>query len=80
MKHPSDYWNPYLETLERERLRDLQLKKFKRIVTWAYDHSPFYRQVYREAGLEPGDVVVGLIRRAAHNYFGNKDTLINDQV
>jgi phenylacetate-CoA ligase len=50
------YWNPVLETLPRDRLRDLQLKKFKRIFQWAYDHSKFHRQLYQKAGLEPGDI------------------------
>ena len=50
------YWNPVLETLPREKLKQLQLMKFKRIFKWAYDRSPFYRNLYREAGLEPGDI------------------------
>jgi phenylacetate-CoA ligase len=52
----SIYWNPILETLPQERLRALQLKKFKRIFEWAYDNSPFYRRVYRDAGIEPGGI------------------------
>jgi phenylacetate-CoA ligase len=51
-----DYWNPVLETLPLEKLFDLQLRKFKRILHWSYEHSPFYRRLYREAGFEPGDV------------------------
>ena len=50
------YWNPVLETLPREKLKRLQLMKFKRIFKWAYDRSPFYRNLYQEAGLEPGDI------------------------
>ena len=50
------YWNPILETLPQEKLRALQLKKFKKIVQWAYDHSKFHRQLYAEAGMEPGDI------------------------
>lgn len=50
------YWNPILETLSQERLLALQLKKFRRIVDWAYQNSPFYRRLYQEAGLEPGDI------------------------
>jgi phenylacetate-CoA ligase len=50
------YWNPILETMPREKLRALQLKKFKKIVQWAYDHSKFHRQLYAEAGMEPGDI------------------------
>jgi phenylacetate-CoA ligase len=50
------YWNPFVETMPIERLRALQLKKFKRALHWAYESSPFYRRLYTEAGLEPGDV------------------------
>ncbi len=50
------YWNPILETLPREKLRVLQLKKFQRIFKWAYDNSPFYREFYGNAGIEPGDI------------------------
>ena len=52
----SPYWNPWLETLDREKLRSLQLTKFKRILSWAYEHSPFHRKLYQDAGLEPGDI------------------------
>jgi len=52
----SPYWNPFLETLAPEALRALQLRKFKAILTWAYQRSPFYRDLYRAAGLEPADV------------------------
>lgn len=52
------YWNPVLETLPEGRLRELQLKKFKRIVSWAYENSPFYRKLYSDAGMEPGDIKV----------------------
>jgi phenylacetate-CoA ligase len=51
-----DCWNPILEMLPPEKLYDLQLRKFKRILGWTYEHSPFYRKVYREVGFEPGDV------------------------
>jgi phenylacetate-CoA ligase len=50
------YWNPILETLPQEQLRALQLKKFKKIMAWAYERSKFHRKLYREAGLEPGDI------------------------
>lgn len=56
MKPEEQYWNPVLETLPREKLRQLQLKKFKNILKWAYENSPFYRSLYNEAGLEPGDI------------------------
>jgi phenylacetate-CoA ligase len=56
VKDDSMYWNPLLETLPQEKLRSLQLKKFRRIVEWAYDNSPFYRRLYQDAHLEPGDI------------------------
>jgi phenylacetate-CoA ligase len=50
------YWNPVAEMLPPEQLRALQLRKFKKIIAWAYERSPFHRRLYREAGLEPGDI------------------------
>ncbi|MBW2678410.1 MAG: phenylacetate--CoA ligase family protein [Deltaproteobacteria bacterium] len=52
----SRYWNPLLETLPGERLKELQLKKFKRIFQWAHDHSKFHRSLYKNAGLRPDDI------------------------
>lgn len=52
----NNYWNPYLETMAPEQLRALQLEKFRRIISWAYERSPFYRELYAGAGMEPGDI------------------------
>jgi phenylacetate-CoA ligase len=56
MKTEERYWNPILETLPREKLQHLHLKKFQNIFKWAYEHSKFYRQLYSDAGIEPGDI------------------------
>ena len=50
------YWNPVLETLPQEKIRELQLKKFKQIFRWTYDHSKFHRQLYEQAGVKPDDI------------------------
>jgi phenylacetate-CoA ligase len=50
------YWNPVLETLPREKIRDLQLKKFKRIFSWAYEKSNFHCSLYKKAGIKPEDI------------------------
>jgi len=50
------YWNPFLETLNEEKIRELQFKKFKRIFQWAYDHSLFHRSLYDAAGITPDDI------------------------
>lgn len=54
LEHP--FWNPILETLERERIRQLQLEKFKNIFKWAYEHSRFHHKLYRDAGIHPKDI------------------------
>ena len=56
MIEAQDYWNPVLETLPQEKLRDLQLKKFRKIFQWAYDHSKFHRALYEKAGTRPDDI------------------------
>ena len=50
------YWNPVLETLPREKIRELQLKKFRKIFQWTYDRSKFHRKLYDEAGITPQDI------------------------
>ena len=52
----SEYWNPVLETLPRERLQRLQLEKFKRIFRWTYERSRFHRDLYDRAGITPDDI------------------------
>ena len=52
----SIFWNPILETLPQEKIRKLQLNKFKRIFDWAYDYSKFHRSLYEKAGITPADI------------------------
>jgi phenylacetate-CoA ligase len=56
VKDTQEYWNPVLETLPRDKLRRLQLKKFQRIMRWAYDNSKFYHKLYSDAGIVPGEI------------------------
>ena len=56
IKSGDRYWNPVLETLPREQLKEMQFKKFKRILEWGYSKSKMYRRIYDAAGFEPGDV------------------------
>jgi phenylacetate-CoA ligase len=57
MKTPwGPYWNPVLETLPHERIRDLQLRKFKKIFAWGYEKSKFHRGLYKKAGIKPEDI------------------------
>ncbi len=50
------YWNRYMETLPRERLDALHLAKLQMLLAYVYDHVPFYRARFDDAGLKPADV------------------------
>jgi phenylacetate-CoA ligase len=56
MTKDQKYWNPVLETLPQEKIRTLQLKKFRKIFDWAYSHSKFHRSLYDKAGIKPEDI------------------------
>jgi phenylacetate-CoA ligase len=52
----SGYWDPHIERMPLEDLHALQEDRLKSIVRYVYDHSAFYRQRFKEAGVEPGDI------------------------
>lgn len=56
VKGLDSYWNPVLETLPPKKLREFQLKKFKRILKWSYENSKMYRLLYDKVGFKPEDV------------------------
>lgn len=45
-----------IETMSRGEMRALQLARLKEIVAYAYEHVPFYRKKYDEAGVKPSDI------------------------
>ena len=49
-----DYWNPFLETLPREKLVEMELKNFRKYMRYAQEHSVFYRKKFE--GIEPEDL------------------------
>jgi len=50
---PQLIWEPEYECLDRESMRRLQLRRLQAAVTRAYEHVPFYRQRFDEAGMKP---------------------------
>ncbi len=42
--------------MPRDRLQELQLRKFRRIVQWAYERSRLHRNLYDQAGMSPEDI------------------------
>lgn len=47
------YVNNYCTT---EQLRELQVKRFKRICGFAYENSPAYRELYMKSGFDPSQI------------------------
>lgn len=50
------YWNKEIECMDRGKLRDLQGERLRATVRRAYDHVPFYRKKFDEAGLNPDHI------------------------
>jgi phenylacetate-CoA ligase len=50
------HFQPEIETLAPERLREIQLERFRRTLARAVRHSPFYGDLYRHAGLEVDEI------------------------
>ncbi|WP_334098779.1 phenylacetate--CoA ligase [Gordonibacter pamelaeae] len=50
------YYQPDIETMSREQLRELQLERMKQSVRHAYDNVAFYQQSFKEAGVTPDDL------------------------
>ncbi len=49
------YWNAFVETMPAKDLKDLQNRKLKALVSYAYEYSPFYRKRFKEAGIHPSE-------------------------
>lgn len=54
MEANSKYWNPIIETMPREKLHRIELKRFREELRWAKESSPFYRKKYQ--GINPEDI------------------------
>lgn len=53
-REETPYWNPFLETLPREKLVRIELKNFREILHYAKEHSPFIRERYQD--ISPDDI------------------------
>jgi phenylacetate-CoA ligase len=49
-------WNPTTMTMDRAALDDRHLVRIKRLVHYAYGHSPLHRRLYDETGFKPSDL------------------------
>ena len=49
-------YNPESEFMPREQLRQLQLERLQKTVRRVYDNVPFYKEKFKDRGIEPGDI------------------------
>lgn len=49
-------WNEEIETMSREDLKELQLKKLQKTVKQAFDKVPYYNKKYTDYGVFPEDI------------------------
>lgn len=52
----NQHWNERMETMPREELDALHFRRIRRNLDYAYDHIPFYREMFDDAGIHPGDI------------------------
>lgn len=50
------YFQPEVECASRESMRALQSERLKRMVKRCYEHVPFYKRKFDEAGVKPEDI------------------------
>jgi len=55
---PNDaiYWDKARETMSEDERNAVILRKIQALMAWAFERAPFYRERWRAAGLEPGDI------------------------
>jgi phenylacetate-CoA ligase len=49
-------WNKEFEAMPRPELEKLQLDRLKKVVAWATEKVPFYRELYGRAGVSADDI------------------------
>ncbi|ABE51217.1 phenylacetate--CoA ligase family protein [Methanococcoides burtonii] len=51
-----EYWNPQIERMPVEELKNIQGGKLCNLIIYVYEHSPFYRKQFDDAGIRPEDI------------------------
>ncbi len=49
------FWDPRTERMPEKELKEYQERKLKALIFRVYNHSPFYRKKFKEAGINPWD-------------------------
>src|SRR5512136_1018965 len=51
-----EYWNPNIERLPEEELKQLQERKLRRLIENAFEYSSFYKERFASAGISPDEI------------------------
>ncbi|HZD60496.1 MAG TPA: phenylacetate--CoA ligase [Anaerolineae bacterium] len=49
-------WNPEYESMDRKKLKELQLKRLQALLKWVYNEVPFYKERFDDVGVKPSDI------------------------
>ena len=50
------YWNPFLETLPRDELVHIEIKRFRETMAFTIKNCPMYRDKFKEVGISPEEI------------------------
>jgi phenylacetate-CoA ligase len=50
------YWQPEYETMQKDEMRQLQLKRLKKTAASVYENVPFYNKKFKELGVSPENI------------------------
>ena len=56
VSHERKYWDPEIETMPRDQIKELQGERLWKQVRYVYEKSDFFRELYQNAGIEPKDI------------------------
>jgi phenylacetate-CoA ligase len=51
-----EFWNSDVETLPLKELKELQLKRLKKLIQYVYDNNKFYNKKLKDSNIKPGDI------------------------
>jgi len=53
---PKEFWDPKTEKMPLKELKDLQLKRLKKLIQFVYNNNQFYNKKIKEASVKPTDI------------------------
>jgi len=65
------YWNKYIETLDRDAIKSLQIEKLKCLIKYVKENSPYYKNVLKDVELSQIETIddLNIIPFTDQSYF-----------